>query len=74
MANLHQILTQLNYDELSAAHKNLCHDPSSMSQGELIKLEDLDKLLLQNIRGEFYKYNTMFEQILKFKPVRKINL
>ena len=37
-------------------------------------MEDLDKLLLQNIRGEFYKYNTMFEQILKFKPVRKITL
>lgn len=46
----------------------------SLSTGEYISLEHLDKLLLQDIRTEFYKYNTQFEQILKFKPIRKIQL
>lgn len=44
------------------------------STNEHINLEHLDKLLLQNVRAEFYKYNTQFEQILKLKPIRKITL
>jgi len=44
----------------------------SAATGEFISLEHLDKLLLQNVRSEFYKFNTRFEQILKFKPIRKI--
>ena len=67
---MHHILTTLDYEELSNAHKNLSLDSSA--SGEFIKLEHLDKLLLQNVRSEFYKYNTAFEQILKFKPMRKI--
>ena len=37
-------------------------------------MENFDKLLLQDIRTEFYKFNTEFEQILKFKPIRKIQI
>lgn len=33
-----------------------------------------DRLRLQEIRSEFYKFNSDFEQILKFKPIRKVNL
>lgn len=56
MDELHHILSQLDIDELSQAHKNLCMDTNSTEK--FISLEDLDKLLLQNIRSEFYKYNT----------------
>ena len=37
-------------------------------------MENFDKLLLQDIRTDFYKFNTEFEQILKFKPIRKIQI
>lgn len=72
MDELHHILSQLDIDELTQAHKNLCMDTNSTEK--YISLEDLDKLLLQNVRSEFYKFNTQFEQILKFKPIRKITL
>jgi hypothetical protein len=41
---------------------------------EYISIEHFDKLLLQNCRTEFYQFNNDFEQILKFKPIRKINV
>ena len=40
---------------------------------EFVSAEHFDKLLLQDIRTEFYKYNTQFEQVLKFKPIRKVH-
>jgi len=56
MQDLHHILSQLNYEELAVAHNHLSMD--SASTGEFISLEHLDKLLLQNVRTEFYKFNT----------------
>ena len=39
-----------------------------------ISAEHVDKLLLQDIRTEFYQHNSLFEQVLKFKPVRRVHL
>ena len=41
---------------------------------EFISIEHFDKLLLQNCRTEFYKFNNDFEQVLKFKPIHKIHM
>jgi len=49
------------------------HDNNDVSKGdEFISLEHFDKLSLQDTRTQFYKFNTDFEQILKFKPIRQI--
>ena len=36
--------------------------------------EHVDKLMLQDIRSEFYRCNSLFEQVLKFKPIRKVHM
>ena len=41
---------------------------------EHLKPEHVDKLILQDIRSEFYRYNSLFEQVLKFKPIRKVHM
>ena len=41
---------------------------------EHISAEHVDKLILQDIRTEFYRHNSLFEQVLKFKPVRRVHL
>ena len=67
--DIHGILSQIESEEI-----NQHRSADALSTGEFISLEHLDKLILQNVRTEFYKFNTHFEQILKFKPIRKIQL
>ena len=55
-------------------------DELNSNSGSLFQIDEdlspehVDKLRLQDIRSEFYHYNTEFEQILKFKPVRHVDL